>query len=330
MSTVLLVGTGEVGIRAARQLVDTPGLTGLFVVSRDTDRAAELAGAMGAPATALPSPESRVDIPSGVDVVAVATDGPEARAWIRGQSRPVSRWSRRSTPDSESSMPPRIAANTRVISGCALTPGLSDVLARHAADAFDSVSEVHVARVGGAGPACIEELRAARKSTPGEWRDGGWRSDRAYGPERVWFPDPIGARECQLVSAGVTATVTSVPGVGHVTVRFGPAPSRRVTARLRRDPLDDGWGAARVEVVGELDGVQQVIVYGVVDRMPVVGGVVLAVAALSLTGLAAVAAEWPSGGVRALGEAVAPVAYLAELARRGVKAAVFEGVAPSA
>ena len=82
--------------------------------------------------------------------------------------------------------------------------------------------------------------------------------------------------------------------------------------------------------MGDLDGVQQVIVYGVVDRMPVVGGVVLAVAALSLTGLTAAAAEWSSGGVRALGEAVAPVPFLAELARRGVKAAVFEGVAPAA
>lgn len=330
MSTVLLVGTGEVGIRAARQLVDTPGLTRLFVASRDTDRAAEVADAMGPLAAAIPAPGSRVEIPSGVDVVALASDGPQARSWVRAAV--AAGVSVASTFDAGLGEydAAALASDTRVISGCALTPGLSDVLARHAADAFDSVSEVHVARVGGAGPACIEEIRAARKATPGEWRDGSWRSDRTFGPELVWFPDPIGARECQLVAAGVTATVTSVPGVRHVTVRFGPAPSRRVTARLRRDPLDDGWGATRVEVAGELDGMQQVIVYGVVDRMPVVGGVVLAVAALSLTGLAPVAADWSSGGVRALGEAVAPVPYLAELARRGVKAAVFQGVAPAA
>ena len=132
MSTVLLVGTGEVGIRAARQLVDTPGLTGLFVVSRDTDRAAT-PGAMGAPATALPSPESRVDIPSGVDVVAVATDGPEARAWIH-TAQYAAGVSVVTTFDAGLGEfdAGTIAANTRVISGCALTPGLSDVLARHA------------------------------------------------------------------------------------------------------------------------------------------------------------------------------------------------------
>ena len=232
MSTVLLVGTGEVGIRAARQLVDTPGLAGLFVVSRDTDRAAELAGAMGPLATAIRAPESRVEMPSGVDVVAVATDGPEARAWIRAAVAAGVPVVATFDDDLGEFDAAGRAANVRLISGCALTPGLSDVLARHAADAFDRVSEVHVARVGGAGPACIEELRTTRKATPGEWRDGGWRSDRAFGPELVWFPEPIGARECQLVAAGVTATVTSVPGVRHVTVRFGPAPSRRVTARF--------------------------------------------------------------------------------------------------
>ena len=234
-------------------------------------------------------------MPAGVDVVAVATDGPEARAWVKAAvAAGVSVVTTFDAGIGEFDAAAR-ATNVRVISGCTLTPGLSDVLARHAADAFDSVSEVHVARVGGAGAACVEEIRTARKATPGEWRDGGWRSDRAFGPELVWFPDPIGARECQLVSDGVTATVTSIPGVGHVTVRFGPAPSRRVSARLRRDPLDDGWGATRVEVVGELDGTQHVIVYGVVDRMPVVGGVVLAVAALSLTGLAAVSGRLAGG-----------------------------------
>src|SRR5262245_5759959 len=47
VSSVLLVGTGQVGIRAARQLADTPGLQRLWIASRDADRSAELAAIMG-------------------------------------------------------------------------------------------------------------------------------------------------------------------------------------------------------------------------------------------------------------------------------------------
>jgi len=217
-----------------------------------------------------------------------------------------------------------------VIGGCGLAPGLSDVLVRHAADAFTTIDEVHVARVGASGPACVEAVRDARRQTPGEWRDGGWRADRAFGPELVWFPEPIGARECQLVREGVTASVTTVPTARHATVRYGAPPTtRRLAARLRRDPLDAGWGATRVEVTGMRAGMRDSIVYGVVDRMPVVAGTVLALAALELAGLGHDREERPAG-VRALGEVVTPVPFLTELAHRGVKAAAFVGVAPAA
>jgi hypothetical protein len=193
-----------------------------------------------------------------------------------------------------------------------------------------TIDEVHVARVGAAGPACVDAVRDARRQTPGEWRDGGWRADRAFGPELVWFPEPIGARECQLVHEGVTATVTTVPTARHATVRYGAPPTtRRIAMRFRRDPLDAGWGATRVEVTGTRSGTRDTIVYGVVDRMPVVAGTVLALAAVELAGLGPDGAPRPVG-VRALGEAVQPVQFLTELAHRGVKAAAFVGVAPAA
>src|SRR5262249_24499263 len=157
-----------------------------------------------------------------------------------------------------------------------LSPGVTDVLARHAADAFDVADGVHVARVGASGPACVEEMRAARRDPPGEWRDGTWRSNRAFGPELVWFPEPVGARECQLVSAAVHATMATVPTARHATVRFGAVPSGSWFAtRLRRDPIDDGWAAVRVEVSGRgADGVVGTLVYGLVDRVAVVAGAV--------------------------------------------------------
>ena len=58
-------------------------------------------------------------------------------------------------------------------------------------------------------------------------------------------------------------------------------------------------------------------------------GTVLALAAIHLAGLGEPGAA-PPVGVRALGEVVTPVPFLTELARRGVKAAAFDGVAPAA
>jgi hypothetical protein len=328
VSSVLLVGTGQVGIRAARQLADTPGITRLWVASRDGDRASELAAIMGR--IAEPNPTDAVHVPDGVAVVAIASNRPDRPAWVRAALRAGA--SVVSTDDDELGELDAAAraANAAVISGCGLAPGLSDVLARHAANAFCAVDDVHVARIGASGAACVEAVREARRQTPGEWRDGGWRANRSFGPELVWFPDPIGARECQLVREGVTPTVTTVPTARHATVRYGAPPtSRRIASRFRRDPLDAGWGATRVEVNGSRGGTRESIVYGVVDRMPVVVGTVLALAALHLAGLGEPVTA-PAVGVRALGEVVTPVPFLSELARRGVKAAAFDGVAPAA
>jgi hypothetical protein len=329
VSTVLLVGTGQVGIRAARQLADTPGFTRLWIASRDSDRAAELASIMGP--IAEPNSTESVVVPDGVDVVAIASNRLDRTAWARAALQVgASVVSTDHDEFGELDASAR-AANATVIGGCGLAPGLSDVLVRHAADVFSTVDEVHVARVGASGPACVEALREARRQTPGEWRDGGWRAGRAFGPELVWFPEPIGARECQLVREGITATVTTVPTARHATVRYGAPPSsRRIATRLRRDSLDAGWGATRVEVTGTRAGMRESIVYGVVDRMPVVTGTVLALAALELAGLGGAAPASRPLGVRALGEVVAPVPFLTELAERGVKAAAFVGVAPAA
>src|SRR5207244_10054049 len=54
-------------------------------------------------------------------------------------------------------------AGVALAAGCGLAPGLSDVLARHAAGALDSVDEICVARAGTAGPACRSAVdRAGR------------------------------------------------------------------------------------------------------------------------------------------------------------------------
>jgi hypothetical protein len=46
LATVLLEGVGAVGIRAARQLVDTPGLDRLLITARGSSHAADLAASL--------------------------------------------------------------------------------------------------------------------------------------------------------------------------------------------------------------------------------------------------------------------------------------------
>ena len=46
MKTVLVAGLGEVGIRAARQLIDTPGVDRVIVAARRLEHAREVAAAL--------------------------------------------------------------------------------------------------------------------------------------------------------------------------------------------------------------------------------------------------------------------------------------------
>jgi hypothetical protein len=94
---------------------------------------------------------------------------------------------------------------------------------------------------------------------------------------------------------------------------------------LRRRFGDDGeWGAARVEVWGQKDDGHGCVVYGVVERTAVAAGAVLAVVAAQLGGGLGPRVHQP--GVHGLGSLVEAKPFLAELAQRGVRAAVFEGV----
>jgi hypothetical protein len=332
VATVLLDGLGAVGIRAARQLVDTPGLDRLLITARGSAHAAEVAASLGARAEAI---ELRPDdpLPAGLDAAAVALPG--ALAAARAKRALAAGVPFTSTVDDAAAIDAVLdldesarRAGVLLAPGCGLAPGLADGLARHAADALDAVDEIHVARAGAAGPACTAAVRRSRRDPALEWRDSDWRDDRRPNPELVWFPDPIGSRECAPVAVGVALLVRTFPGVRRVTVRFAEPVSRRVTWLGRRG-LDEGWGSTRVEVWGWRGQARESMVYGLIDRTAIAAGTVLAVTAARLAGIAPglAARSGPAAGVHGLAALVEPVPFLAELARRGVKAAVFEGVA---
>jgi hypothetical protein len=324
VTTALVVGVGEVGVRAARQLVDTPTFDRVLVADRDRRRASRLVDSLGARSELVDVHDN--ELPPGIDVVATAlprgADLPLVEAAIAA-GVPVA--SCDEDVDAVHALldlePSAIERGVTVAVGCGLAPGLSDVLAAHAANSFDEVLEIRVARSGWGGPACQATARRARHQPALEWHDGHWREDQPSGEQLVWFPEPIGGRDCCAVATGVRELVRAFPSAPRVSFALGEPPKRSF---LRRRFGDDGdWGAARVEVWGRGGG-RDCVVYGVIERTGVASGTVLAVAAARLAGAIGDAVQNP--GVHGLGELIEPVPFLEELSQRGVRAAVFEGV----
>jgi hypothetical protein len=214
-----------------------------------------------------------------------------------------------------------------VIVGAGFAPGLTCVLAGHAAAAFDTVDEIHVASVGTGGPSCARQHHRALAGEALDWRDGAWLRRRAgSGRELCWFPDPVGAADCYRAAVpDALLLVPAFPGVQRVTARMAANRRDRLTARLpmlRPPHAEGGPGAVRVEVRGRRGAVRDVTVLGAMDRPALAAG---AVAALSAVWLAE--RRITVTGATGLAGAVEPLPFLAELARRGVKAAAFEGSA---
>jgi hypothetical protein len=216
-----------------------------------------------------------------------------------------------------------------VVAGAGFSPGLSCLLARHLSGLYDEPLEVHVARTGHGGPACQRHRAGVLAGRAAEWREGGWTQHRAgSGRELVWFPDPIGGVDCFRAAVPDPVLLTrALPTMERASARVAsPGALARLAARLprqpsvRRRPADGGMGAFRVEMRGRRAGTHHVEVYGAVDRAAVASGTVAAVACM-----AAVTGRLDRFGAGGLGQVDEPVPMLAELARRGVKAAVFAG-----
>jgi hypothetical protein len=329
-AVVLLAGAGAVGARAARQLVETPGVARVLVVDKRAARAEAVVAAMGARAEVCewygdgPLPDGVTAVacalPSGIEQaiasraleagVPFASSGDDERDL--GGLRSLSETARQS--------------GVGIIAGCGLAPGLADVLARHAAGVFDEVDEVGVARAGTAGDACVATAAHALRERPAELRDGDYEESRRWGGhELIWFPEPLGPRECERVATGVQLLHEAVPDARRITVRLA-RPETGPTARwLRRKDPEDTWGAIRVEVWGRRGAAREPVVYGAIERTAIAAGTVLGVTTAALAG-ALPGLLRPCAGVCGLGAVAEPRAFLAELSRRGVKAAIFEGV----
>jgi saccharopine dehydrogenase-like NADP-dependent oxidoreductase len=332
----VLVGIGAVGSRAARQLASTETVERLTVLHADAARLARLADALAAPdrVEVAVCPPGSVDRSAlrDADVLVLTSPfhhRPAAEAALEGDVHVVSAC------DDPGEVRGLLALDAEarerglsVVVGAAFAPGLTCVLARHAAAGFDSVHEIHVASMGTGGPACARRHHAALSEDALDWGDGGWRRrSGGSGRELCWFPDPVGGADCYRGGmSDALLLVPAFPGVQRVTARLAATRRDRMSAWLPmlRPPHPEGMlGAVRVEVRGKRGPVFDARVLGALDRPAVAAGTVAAVAAAWAT--EGRLARAGAGGLAELLDE--PVPFLRELARRGVRAAVFEGAA---
>lgn len=321
---VAVVGLGAVGTRAARQLASTAEVASVVVADPKPDRMSEVVASLGAKAES----HALGDGLPNADVVLVATPVGTQAAMTetlvgRGSSVVCTTDDVSETRRLLDLGPEAEARGVTVAVGAGFSPGLSCVLARFGADRFDTVDEIHVARLGTGGPSCARQHHAALGGEAIDWRDGGWQQRRAgSGRELVWFPDPIGGADCYRAElSDALLLVPAFPGVGRVTARLAATRRDRLTARFpmaRRPHPEGGLGALRVEIRGRGPEGIDVSVLGAMDRPGVAGGAVAALAAVEVG-----AGRTRIVGAAGLASLVDAPGLLGELARRGVKVARF-------
>lgn len=321
---VLVVGAGVVGAGVVRRLADSSSIPvgRLGVVDRNPDRAWHLSKKHGSPVVVGSLDDS-------ADVVVLATaSGSQARLARRflGTGRVVL-----ATSDSVSDVRRLLGMNgairqqnSLVVAGVGMAPGLSDVLAVRAAEEFDRVTEVHVAKFGTGGPDCARQHHKALSSLALEWR-GGWRQrPGGSGRELCWFPSPVDAADCYRAALpDPMLLVRKFARADRITARMAATRRDRFSSWLPmlRPPHPEGkLGAVRVEVRGQRDGAWEGRILGA-STAPGFAAAAAVMAVIELVGSGKVTGD----GVVGLSEVVDAGEFLDLVAGQGVVCEEFAG-----
>ena len=321
---ILVVGAGVVGAGVVKRLAESSAIPvgRLAVVDRNPDRAWHLSKRHG-------SPVAVGSLDDSADVVVLATaSGSQARLARRflGTGRVVL-----ATSDSVSDVRRLLGMNgairqqnSLVVAGVGMAPGLSDVLAVRAAEEFDRVTEVHVAKFGTGGPDCARQHHKALSSLALEWR-GGWRQrPGGSGRELCWFPSPVDAADCYRAALpDPMLLVRKFARADRITARMAATRRDRFSSWLPmlRPPHPEGkLGAVRVEVRGQRDGAWSGRILGA-SAAPGFAAAAVVTAVIELIG----AGKVTGAGVVGLSEVVDAGEFLDLVARNGVVAEEFAG-----
>ena len=333
MTCVAVLGAGAVGARVARQLLTLESVDQIVLRDTSAERLARASRSLGERCRVEQSPFSKslevdalvVATPRGTHVEAVLeTIAARRPAVLVGDGLAETIAVLRHSGEASS-------AGVPIALGSGFGPGLSCVLAAHAAAWFDEVEEIHVAKAGTGGPACALVHHRALSRRSFDWRMdekigvGDWvRRAGGSGRELIWFPDPVGPRDCYRAALPDPVLLHhAFPTVRRITSRMAATRRDRLTApmpMLAPPHVEGGLGAVRIEVRGQRGRTSDVVVLGATERPAVAAA---AVAATTVEWL--LAGRHRVAGMAGLAEMVEPVTFLTDLARRGLEASVFEG-----
>lgn len=247
--------------------------------------------------------------------------------------------------------PAAVGAGTTIVSGCGLSPGLTNVLAVFAASQLEEVTDINIATAYSLndylGPALVTGLIrtfSMEAAYVSEWRRLSGRAGDL--PELSYLPGPVGWVETFTCGhPEVLSLQNRFSDIRSLRYRFGlteragmdvvrgPATwglartdlTRRAWARLLRTfqpalssmpPRGSQWTGVRVDARGRIDGRSTTISLGVADRLPNLVSSSLTYAALQLgTG------RVTRPGINAPEDALDPIDFLGFLYRRGIRVA---------
>ena len=314
---VEVVGLGAVGRRLLTELLSTPSVELVRVRSRRHEVAAAQVGGL-----------ERVEIvrpgqPVHADWAAITVEASAQRTALRRTAEAdVPAVSCCDDPELIAELLDGELSSTPVVVGAALSPGLTDVMAAHAATLLEEATELHVARHGVGGPACAEARAQALRRAGRVWRDGAWVERSAGSGRELWFfPEPVGGRDTYRADLAEVQTLHAAhPQLERLTARISMTRRERMSVAIGLPPLPSaqkpsGTGAAVFEARGRRGTTTAAVVLGVVDRLDGAAAALIATCGEQLD-------QPPTGAVTA-GQLAPPLTMLDALARRGVSIARF-------
>lgn len=364
MRVLLLGATGALGRRTAAELLRQPDVEELWLSGRDERKIATLATFFGGisdrlrvfPLDLARDPDLRLD--SRAPDVVVSTAGPVyetelagVRASVEAGSSYVSLCDEYEPARSVRGLDAAArSAGVTVVSGCGLSPGITNLLVAHVSPDRGSVESVDIALAASSaetqGEATARHLLYCLSLDAPVLRDGRLLKERAgSAPKLVFFPEPVGWVE--TFSCGHPEILTmpdTFPNLSYMQFRLGlaervtmdmarafsavPVSAKESVRRLfltlskpmrplvdRLPPKGGPWSGARVDVRSGAT----IVSLGVADKMVNLTSVPLTLAALRL------------GRKEALDTGVVPVeqafdvnGFLRDLVKRGIGIAQLE------
>ena len=227
---IVLGGCGAMGSEATRDLARTSDFEEIVIADADLPKAAALADELGggrvrAIQIDVRDEDGLANMLRGFDVVANATTYHfgliVTRAAIKARTNYLDLGGLFNTPKQLQMDEAAREAGVTICLGCGATPGVTNLMTRHAADKMDRVDEVHIAFASfrsiapspGLLDTVLDEFSAGSRRF--YWEDGNFTEVPAFsGAKTIKFSAPVGELETYFVPHSETHTIHRFIGKG--------------------------------------------------------------------------------------------------------------------